>query len=46
MLAASGLVLLIEAIVADGIGSILLYVWTAVGLALFFVGGYLVIYRG
>jgi hypothetical protein len=46
MLAASALVLLLEAIVADGIGSILLYVWTAVGLALFFVGGYLVIYRG
>ncbi len=46
ILAASGLVLLVEAIVAGGVGSILLYVWTAVGLALFFVGGYLVIYRG
>ncbi len=46
MLAASGIVLLLEAIVASGVGSILLYAWTAVGLALFFVGGYLVIYRG
>jgi hypothetical protein len=45
MLAASALVLLIEAVVAGDIGSILLYVWTAVGLGLFFVGGYLVIYR-
>jgi hypothetical protein len=45
MLAASGLILLLEAIVAGGVGSILLYLWTAVGLALFFVGGFLVIYR-
>jgi hypothetical protein len=46
MLAASGLILLLEAIVAGDVGSILLYAWTAVGLVLFFVGGYLVIYRG
>jgi hypothetical protein len=46
MLAASGLILLLEAIVAGGVGSILLYAWTAVGLLLFFVGGYLVLYRG
>jgi hypothetical protein len=45
MLAASGLILLLEAIVAGGVGSILLYLWTAVGLALFFVGGFLVMYR-
>jgi hypothetical protein len=46
LLAASAVVLLFEAIVAGGVGSILLYLWTAVGLALFFVGGWLVIYRG
>ncbi len=45
ILAASGLILLLEAIVAGGISSILIYLWTVVGLGLFFVGGYLVIYR-
>ncbi len=45
MLAASGLVLLIEAIVAGDIGSVLLYIWTAVGLVTFFVGGFLITYR-
>lgn len=45
MLAVSGLVLLVEAVVADGIPSALLYGWTAIGLALFFVGGYFVMLR-
>jgi hypothetical protein len=45
LLALSALVLLLEAIVAGGVGSILLYVWTAVGLGLFFVGGYLVMLK-
>jgi hypothetical protein len=31
--------------VADGLASVLLYIWTAVGLGLFFVGGYLVMLR-
>ncbi len=45
LLALSALVLLLEAIVAGGVGSILLYVWTAVGLGLFFVGSYLVMLK-
>ncbi len=45
ILVVSALVLLVEAIVADGLASILLYVWTAVGLGLFFVGGYLVMLK-
>lgn len=45
LLALSALVLLLEAIVAGSVGSILLYVWTAVGLGLFFVGGYLVMLK-
>ncbi len=45
LLALSALVLLLEAIVAGDVGSILLYVWTAVGLGLFFVGGYLVMLK-
>ena len=45
ILALSALVLLIEAVIADGLPSILLYVWTALGLGLFFVGGYLVLLR-
>jgi len=45
ILALSAVVLLAEAVVADGLASILLYLWTAVGLALFFVGGYLVMLR-
>ena len=45
LLVLSALVLLLEAIVAGGVGSILLYVWTAVGLGLFFVGGYLVMLK-
>jgi hypothetical protein len=32
-------------VVADGLASALLYAWTAVGLVLFFVGGYLVMLR-
>lgn len=42
LLGASGLVLLAEAVVAGGLVAGLLYAWTAVGLGLFFVGGYLV----
>jgi hypothetical protein len=45
LLATSALVLLVEAIVADDLVSMILYVWTAVGLGLFFVGGYLVILK-
>jgi hypothetical protein len=45
MLAASGLVLLAEAVAAGGVAAGLLYAWTAVGLGLFFVGGYLVMLR-
>jgi hypothetical protein len=45
ILALSALALLIEAVIADGIPSILLYIWTAFGLGLFFVGGYLVLLR-
>jgi hypothetical protein len=45
ILAISALVLLIEAVIADGLPSILLYLWTALGLGLFFVGGYLVMLR-
>jgi hypothetical protein len=43
ILALSAVVLLIEAVTADALASILLYLWTAVGLGLFFVGGYLVL---
>ena len=45
ILAVSALLLLIEAVVADGLASVLLYIWTAVALGLFFVGGYLVMLR-
>jgi hypothetical protein len=45
LLALSALVLLLEAIVAGGVASVLLYVWTAVGLGLFFLGGYLVMLK-
>ena len=45
LLVVSALILLLEAILADGVASFLLYLWTAVGLAIFFVGGYLVIDR-
>ena len=44
-LALSALVLLVEAIIADGLASMVLYAWTAVGLGLFFVGGYLVMIK-
>jgi hypothetical protein len=43
ILALSAVVLLVEAVTADALASILLYLWTAVGLGLFFVGGYLVL---
>lgn len=45
MLAASVLVLLLETIVAGGVSSIVIYLWTVIGLGLFFAGGFLVIYR-
>jgi hypothetical protein len=45
LLATAGLVLLVEAIVAGGLASVFLYAWTAVGLGLFFAGGYLVMLR-
>jgi hypothetical protein len=45
ILAVSALALLVEAVIADGLPSILLYVWTAIGLGLFFVGGYLIMLR-
>ena len=45
MLALSAVALLIEAVVADGLPSILLYVWTALALGLFFFGGYLIMLR-
>jgi hypothetical protein len=43
ILALSAVVLLVEAVTADALASIPLYLWTAVGLTLFFVGGYLVL---
>jgi len=45
VLGLAAVVLLIEAVTADALASGLLYAWTAVGLALFFVGGYLVLLR-
>lgn len=42
---ASIVLLLVEAVTADALASVLLYVWTAVALALFFVGVYLVMLR-
>jgi hypothetical protein len=45
ILALSAVALLIEAVIADGLSSILLYVWTALALGLFFFGGYLIMLR-
>ena len=45
LLALSALALLLEAILAGSVASVLLYIWTAVGLGLFFVGGYLVMLK-
>jgi hypothetical protein len=45
LLVISGLLLLVEAVIADGLASAILYTWTAVGLGLFFVGCYLVTLR-
>jgi hypothetical protein len=42
ILAASAVILLVEAVAAGGVSSVLLYLWTAVGLALFFLGLYLI----
>jgi hypothetical protein len=44
ILVSAGL-LLLEAVTADSLPSALLYGWTAIGLGLFFVGGYLVLNR-
>ncbi len=45
LLALSALVLLAEAVVAGSVASVWLYAWTAAGLGLFFVGGYLVMLK-
>jgi hypothetical protein len=45
LLAVSALLLLVEAVTADALPSAVLYAWTAVGLGVFFVGGYLVMLR-
>ncbi len=45
LLVAATVLLLVEAVTADALASMLLYAWTAVGLALFFVGVYLVMLR-
>jgi hypothetical protein len=45
MVAVSAVLLLIEAVIADGIPSPLLYAWTTIGLGLFFVGGYLIMLK-
>jgi hypothetical protein len=42
ILGISTLVLFVEAIIAYGLASAVIYVWTSVGLGLFFVGAYLV----
>ena len=39
------LLLLIEAVIADGIPSPLLYAWTVIALGLFFVGGYCIMLK-
>jgi hypothetical protein len=43
ILGLSAILLLVEAVIADGIGSILLYIWTVIGLGAFFLGGYMVL---
>jgi hypothetical protein len=45
ILAFSVVVLLIDAVIGDGVATAVLYAWTAVGLGLFFVGTYLVMLR-
>ena len=45
MVAVSAVLLLVEAVIADGIPSLLLYAWTAIALALFFVGGYFIMLK-
>jgi hypothetical protein len=45
LLMASIVLLLVEAVTADALASVLLYGWTAVALALFFLGLYLIMLR-
>jgi hypothetical protein len=45
MVAISAVLLLVEAVIADGIPSPLLYAWTVIALALFFVGGYCIMLK-
>jgi hypothetical protein len=45
MVAISAVLLLVEAVIADGIPSLLLYAWTAIALGLFFVGGYCIMLK-
>jgi hypothetical protein len=45
ILAVSTVLLLVEAVTADSLPSIALYLWTGIGLGLFFVGIYLIMVR-
>ncbi len=45
ILVVSTVLLLVEAVTADALASVLLYLWTAIGLGLFFVGIYLIMIR-
>ena len=45
ILVVSTALLLVEAVTADSVASVLLYLWTALGLGLFFVGIYLIMVR-
>jgi hypothetical protein len=45
LVAVSAVLLLIEAVIADGIASALLYAWTAIGLSLFLVGCYCIMLK-
>jgi hypothetical protein len=45
MVAISALLLLVEAVIADGIPSPLLYAWTVIALGLFFAGGYCIMLK-
>lgn len=45
ILIVSTVLLLVEAVTADSLASVLLYIWTALGLGLFFVGIYLIMVR-
>ena len=45
ILGISAAVLLVEAVTADSVPSVVLYLWTAVGLVLFGIGGVFVLVR-